>query len=281
MAYGSILNQNPILRDANGYIVFTSSGTFNPADFNLPVGTLLNIVCVGGGQGGFKGSGPSMGYYADGGAAGCAGEELQPPTNTKYVGSGGSGGGFGAGGGGGTAYVAQNIGNFKSGNGGDAGEVVITSFKLPSSESITVTIGAAGKKNGGVGGNTTFGSYVTARGGGSFTNNIAKGGAGGEEKGNTSLMSAASGGGGGGGYIISLGLYGGNGGNGIIEANSNMIPEGFGQSAFIGGAGGSTCRINSNLPPNYATSVFGGNGGLAGQQGGSTGIGSGLCIVAW
>lgn len=62
MAYGSILNQNPILCDANGYCIFTESGTFNPANYGLAVGTLLNVVCVGGGQGGLAGqSGGSAG----------------------------------------------------------------------------------------------------------------------------------------------------------------------------------------------------------------------------
>lgn len=62
------MNQNPILRDANGYCIFTESETFNPADYGLTVGTLLNVVCVGGGQGGFNGRYSSI--QTDGGSAG-------------------------------------------------------------------------------------------------------------------------------------------------------------------------------------------------------------------
>lgn len=267
MAYGSILNQNPILRDANGYIVFTSSGTFNPADFNLPVGTLLNIVCVGGGQGGLKGSG-------DGGAAGQGGK------NSGNAGGGGSGGGFGAGGGGGGDYATSSGTSATSGAGGDAGEVVITSMMLTSTNSISVTIGNGGTSNGGKGGSTKFGSYVTARGGGTFTNTIAKGGSGETRNASTSKHSYASGGGGGGGYIISNGLFGGNGGNGNSELGEDNA---FGSSGFIGGGGGNITNesFSEIMKFNPASSVYGGNGGMRSQEGGSAGIGSGLCIVAW
>lgn len=165
MAFGAMFNQNPILRDANGYAIFTESGTFNPADYNLTVGTLLNVVCVGGGQGGFNGT-YSASTKTSGGAAGFGGR-----SRVNCGGGGGSGGGFGAGGGGG-----GSADNFQAGDGGDAGEVTITSVKLTSTDSITITIGAGGSSDGGNGGNTTFGSYITARGGGSFTNNIAPGG---------------------------------------------------------------------------------------------------------
>lgn len=35
-----------------GYILFTQSGTFNPADHGLIIGDTINVVCVGGGGGG-------------------------------------------------------------------------------------------------------------------------------------------------------------------------------------------------------------------------------------
>lgn len=257
MAYGSILNQNPILRDANGYCIFTESGKFNPADYGLAVGTLLNVVCVGGGQGGFNG-------HSNGGAAGHGGESR----TSDDGGGGGSGGGFGAGGGGGGSKY--DSGTTPGGKGGDAGEVVIKSIRLTSVNSISVGIGAGGarEKNGG---NTTFGSYVTARGGGTFTNNIAPGGTGADVYVNASR---AGGGGGGGGYIISNGLFGGAGGNGSGGKD-------FGAPTLIGGGGGSGVAADQNLNFNPASSIYGGHGGLAGQPGGNAGIGSGLCIVAW
>lgn len=33
-----------------GYALFTQSGTFNPSNYGLIVGDLLQVVCVGGGQ---------------------------------------------------------------------------------------------------------------------------------------------------------------------------------------------------------------------------------------
>lgn len=33
-----------------GYVLFTANGTFNPSDYGLVVGDVLNVVCVGGGQ---------------------------------------------------------------------------------------------------------------------------------------------------------------------------------------------------------------------------------------
>ncbi|MCT4543480.1 MAG: hypothetical protein N4A63_08060, partial [Vallitalea sp.] len=35
-----------------GMQMYVKSGTFNPNDYDLKVGDVLNIICVGGGQGG-------------------------------------------------------------------------------------------------------------------------------------------------------------------------------------------------------------------------------------
>ena len=45
-----------------GMVIFEKSGTFNPSDYGLEIGTVLNIICVGGGSSGAVYAGTN--YYA-------------------------------------------------------------------------------------------------------------------------------------------------------------------------------------------------------------------------
>lgn len=57
-----------------GFTIFTSSGTFNPADYGLKVGDNLHIVCVGGGGGGSTwAKGTQMGWQWTGNAGSAGG----------------------------------------------------------------------------------------------------------------------------------------------------------------------------------------------------------------
>ena len=49
-----------------GMAIFEKSGTFNPNTYGLEIGDIIQIVCVGGGNGGERGDGNGGG---DGGAA--------------------------------------------------------------------------------------------------------------------------------------------------------------------------------------------------------------------
>jgi hypothetical protein len=192
-------------------------------------------------------------------------------------GAGGSGGrknaNFGGGGGGGGSYV----------------RTYFQASQLGATE--TVTIGAGGaavsanNTAGNVGGDTTFGSLVTARGGGGGGGGTlgagfapvtdATGGRGGRP---SSLVSPGPGGvatagadvgqdnsmGGGGGSAITSGGYatwgGGGGGNG------GSTDGGVGGNSLNGGAGGGGAN-QSGAGAAGGTSSFGGNGGAGGGSG--------------
>lgn len=87
-----------------GMQIFTSSGQFNPADFGLQIGDILQGVAVGGGGGGGGGGGDNIGNGGNAGAGGFGG----------FGSGGGGGGGYGGGGGGGG-------GGSSSGGGGGGG----------------------------------------------------------------------------------------------------------------------------------------------------------------
>lgn len=165
----------------------------------------------------------------------------------KAWGGGGGGGGrssgtVSGGGGGGGSYVEQ----------------LFAAGDLGSTETVTVgTAGSGSTGDGSAGGNTTFGSHITAYGGG--------GGKGG----------AASGGGGGGGGTkaagtTSAGASGGAGGGPISGSGGSGATEGA-ASVFGGGGGGGTATGGGGGPA--GESVFGGGGGGGGDAGASGGSG--------
>jgi hypothetical protein len=192
---------------------------------------------------------------------------------------------WGAGGGG-----TDGDSGVETGSGGGGGAYVERWFlisELGSTETVTVGLGGAAAQGGGdasVGGNTTFGSLLTAYGGGGAGFNVGAGTSGGgggagtlgvgqtitSDTGGTGGIPAAAaagadssfgaGGGGGGssGGVGGSSLYGGGGGGGSSQA---------GGSSFYGGGGGGFTG---------GTSVFGGAGGGNGANGTAPGGGGGI-----
>lgn len=186
------------------------------------------------------------------------------------------------GGGGGARSSISNSG--RGGGGGGYMERMFRMSELPASVAVTIGAGgAAGALNGGLsgaGGNTTFGSLLTAFGGGASwgeasSTAVAAGGGGGE---NAAGGNGATGGingvggrpGGGSGSAAAGGLtvcdaltiFGGGGGRGGNTTSS----AGFAVYGGGGGGGGSAPG---------GTSLFGGNGGGEGQPGAVPGGGGG------
>lgn len=187
----------------------------------------------------------------------------------------------GGGGSGGCAAAASGSG---SGGGGAYIEAWIPASALGATESLNIgaagTAGASGDNPGGAGGNSTFGSWLTAYGGGG-----GEGGAGGDN---------ASGGGGGGG--LSVGTVGsGNGATGGPGGSPNAgsasshgggtgatTSAAAGQSMWGGGGGGANVTNTTGGNSIYGgggggggTSKFGGNGGAANTAGSAPGGGGG------
>lgn len=57
-----------------GMQVFTKSGVFNPADWGLKAGDMVQVIAVGGGGGGGGGGGAGGSIAYPGGAGGCGGK---------------------------------------------------------------------------------------------------------------------------------------------------------------------------------------------------------------
>jgi hypothetical protein len=184
--------------------------------------------------------------------------------------------------------LVQNCRAGGGGGGGAYAELWLTLSQLAGTETVTVGAGGAAVSAddtvGNVGGNTTFGSFLTAYGGGGGgrrTNNGFGGGGGGltsvgidgvtSGNGGTPLGGAAGassnpgvasnfGGGGGGGANAQVGGYsvngGGGGGSGQAGANG-----GSGGGSFMGGGGGGGGASSAGNTGVGGTSVGGGNGG--------------------
>lgn len=185
---------------------------------------------------------------------------LDPDTmvTVEAWGAGGGGtSGAGAGGGGGGAYTIKR---FRLGD-------------LPSS--VAVTIGAGGLPSGGTGtagGNTSFGSLLTAYGGG--PGNAGNGGGGGGEGAAGSNSTAGLGGGAGGSGSGNNGgnamFSNGGGGGGASGANGgSSIRGGGGGAGASGSAGGTSVHGGNGGAPAVAGSAPGGGGGrnAAGARG--------------
>ncbi|MEQ1615650.1 MAG: glycine-rich domain-containing protein [Hyphomicrobiaceae bacterium] len=190
-------------------------------------------------------------------------------------GGGGSGGRYYGSGGGGGGYNSRTI----------------ALAALPASVTVTVGAGGAAKAvngNGNVGGNTTFGSYLTAYGGGGGAGNAAPGGGGGGGQLSAGATASASCIGSSGSPKIATGagaftcgyatcyesIYMGQGGgctvggsSGYSTAQSGITHGGgggsyysgdSGASSVYGGGGGGAWPVTAG-----GTSSFGGNGGAA------------------
>ena len=157
---------------------------------------------------------------------------------------------WGGGGAGGAGIYSDNSAGGGGGGGGCFVERKFKASELGATE--TVTIGAAGTGGagaGGVGGNTTFGTLLTAYGGG------------GGGKGTGSAVTNGRGGGGGGGGIAAVGSVGADGTAAVGAGGTGgaMVGGAAGVSSNFGGAGGATA-----LSVSAGESVYGGGGGGGG-----------------
>lgn len=154
--------------------------------------------------------------------------------------------------GGGSGGGANSTGG--GGGGGSYAEQWFLVSDVP--DTVTVTVGAGGAVSGN-GGNTSFGSLMTAyRGGAGGNTNNGGGGGGGGVTGTGSATGSSTGGGGGNGIVASVGS-GGAGGNGGASGSS-------GSGSFHGGGGGGGGSGSS--PGNGGGSVYGGAGGAGGSS---------------
>ena len=229
---GTLTFENPIAKFTQGPVIIDTTQTLDLTKYGLKVGDQVNVVCVGGGCGGYGDT------YGMGGNAGKGGG-----TFGGYVGygtgGGGGGGGYGGGGGGagGSCYSSPGVG----GQGGASGYATSGTVTLTST-TVAITIGAGGQggMNGSnsstapkAGGTTSFGSYLSAAGGSSQS-------AGGHPGGQVTVsrdgagrpVSAVGGGGGGGGWhITSATVYSGTAGETATTQNGAA-------GGTDGGAGG-------------------------------------------
>jgi hypothetical protein len=184
---------------------------------------------------------------------------------------------WGGGGGGGTS------GTCGGGGGGEYKRVVLRGADVSASETVTVAEAAAA---GVAGGNSSFGTHVTAYGGGKGANldngTIGGGGAGGgpfDKGGNGSSggtggsAGPSAGTGGGANGAVGDGYYGGGGGGAGARASTGN-PPGYdgGRSVYGGGGGGGSGQSGT---PSGGNSSYGGNGGNDGANGSPPGGGGG------
>ena len=201
--------------------------------FTVPETGNYEVICVGGGGNGGTGGGAANGFVD-------TSDSTYYELWTLYLGSGGGAGGGGAG-----QTVTQNI-------------------HLTKGEVITVTVGGAG-------GNTTFGTYVTALAG-SRGNNGGNASGCGCSCGNThDYYFGGAGSGGTGGYSYGSTAVTGNGGT---TTSGSSVSGGIGGHGGVslegtygnGGNGGNGQGI-SNPQAGCSTQYFGSTAGTAGTQG--------------
>lgn len=172
-------------------------------------------------------------------------------------GGGGSGGkttaDVTAGGGGGGAYVQR----------------FIALSSLGGTETVTIGAGGAAKStdgSGNVGGNSTFGSWVTAYGGGGGFGNGNGGGGGGGGAFSAGVTSAGTTGGNGGAPITPLGLGGSSGNPGVMNVDGGGGGGGaantVGGASTNGGGGGGGANVSTG-----GKSINGGGGGGGADDG--------------
>ena len=226
-------------------VIFQESGVFNPAEYGLKKGDIVSVTAVGGGGGGGVPRFSDGDKVPDGGLYLYGGDGGKSSANGGYM-SGKPGKGYGAGGGG--AQYPSRIGStaapsLSGGGGGGSGFVRHAVLRLPSADSIPVTVGEPGKgakfltnmdpyfTPGSDGGTSSFGEYLTVPGGeqgrsdpgnGNGGDGYAKGGDGGFPRNYTSKVYA----------------FGGDGGsNGSPGASGERLCLGN-NLYFVGGGGG-------------------------------------------
>jgi hypothetical protein len=201
---------------------------------------------------------------------------------------------WGAGGSGGRGGAADGGGG---GGGGAYAEYFVPLSALPAQVAVTVGVGGAAvtvdSTNGAVGGDTSFGSFVTAFGGGGGNGNAANsgggggggvfsagttasnevGGNGGTPRGNlatTSGGAAATGFFGAGGATGVAGANGVDGGGGGGGGHASAAGNGGHSSRGGGGGGGGADATTAGIG---GSSIWGGGGGGGGNGNGTGGVG--------
>lgn len=171
---------------------------------------------------------------------------------------------WGAGGGGGNISSPASFGG---GGGGAYSSTWVAANSLGTTETVTVAVASAVK---GVGGNSSFGSWVTAYGGGAASAGatiFGGAGGGGQTSAGSNPPSSTTGGAGGGPWLaaggVNTGAAGANsmsGGGGGGENDSTG--QGFaGGASYYGGGGGGSGGQNSLTAGAGGGSVWGGGGG--------------------
>jgi hypothetical protein len=150
------------------------------------------------------------------------------------------------------------------GGGGSYNEIYLQENEIPSSVSVDVGLGGASvsSSHGNPGGETSFGSFISAYGGGGGGDS---GGAGGGGGGNISV----------GGQTTNGSRFGGNGGNSFVQ-NGATAPSATSvgiDSMFAGASGGG--GVSSGRGEPGGRSFYGGGGGGGGAQGSSHNGGNG------
>lgn len=156
---GSLEFGTPVAKFSQGPLIITTSQTLDLSQYGLKIGDQINVICIGAGGGG------------------GGGVKNTDVSDTKYTGGGrdnraraNNGCGYGAGGGGGAGKTA-------GGGGGACGTIAAKTITLTDT-SVAVTIGTMGTGghaviissgynagDGGNGGTTSFGAYLSAAGG--------------------------------------------------------------------------------------------------------------------
>lgn len=156
---GSLEFGTPVAKFSQGPLIITTSQTLDLSQYGLQIGDQINVICIGAGGGG------------------GGGVKNTDVSDTKYEGGGrdnraraNNGCGYGAGGGGGAGKTA-------GGGGGACGTIAAKTITLTDT-SVAATIGTMGTGglavnissgynagDGGNGGTTSFGAYLSAAGG--------------------------------------------------------------------------------------------------------------------
>lgn len=252
---GSLEFGTPVAKFSQGPLIITTSQTLDLSQYGLKIGDQINVVVIGGGGGGGGGL-----KYTD-------------VSDTKYDGGGrdnraraNNGCGYGAGGGGGAGINKSSSSSAARGGGGGACGTIAAKTITLTDTSVAATIGTMGRSgwagdidgynagDGGNGGTTSFGAYLSAAGG--------NGGAGVHEY-NTGI------------YIAGAGATGQhNGGNG-----------GKGQTTNVGGGGGAggwiveSITVFSGTDGSDASSD--GTDGAGGTPNGLANAGDGAVLIWW
>lgn len=210
------------------HVIITQNGTYTfPADIDPD--TEVTAILIGGGQGGYNGENGEKG-----GSASVT--QWIEPKGTMSVGScTGSNGGAG-------------------GAGGSGGNVLRISLTVDPNDSFSAAIGAAGAANGGLGGNTTFGSYSSANGSPTESGYLDT---------VTQTIYAAAG---------ADGVAGARGGNGGAASSTYYRAGTAGDDVgtYTGGAGGTGSRVES-FNDQLTYNGGGGGGGAANGANGNVG----------